>query len=52
MNNILPSQLYITEASKSKKKTDEEMSIPDPQTAKLADIIDKNDKITAKSDGK
>ena len=39
---LTPSVLYTTEADESKKKTDQELSTPDPDQATAEEIIDEN----------
>jgi hypothetical protein len=50
MSNLISSQLYITEASESKEKTEQELKTPDPKDVSVADLL-KNDS-TDKSHGK
>jgi hypothetical protein len=39
---LTPSVLYTTEAEESKKKTDEELNVPDPDEAAAEEIINEN----------
>jgi hypothetical protein len=39
---LTPSVLYTTEGEESKKKSEEELSIPDPDVDKAKGIIDAN----------
>lgn len=39
---LTPSILYTTEAEESKKKTDEELNMPDPDEATAEEIINEN----------
>ena len=41
---LTPSILYTTEAEESKKKSEEEMEVPDPDDATGIDIIESNKK--------
>ena len=40
---LTPSILYTTEAEESKKKTDEELNVPDPEKLEAEEIIKKNE---------
>lgn len=42
MNNLIPSELYITEASESKDRTQKELEIKDPEKGNLENIIAEN----------
>ena len=39
---LTPSLLYTTEAKESKKKTEEELAMPDPDSATAEQIINEN----------
>lgn len=49
---IVPSQLYITEASESKAQSEKELIIPDPQSDKDFEEIIANNARTTEHDGK
>jgi len=40
---LTPSVLYTTEAEESKKKTDEELNVPDPEKSEAEEIIKENE---------
>ena len=39
---IIPSKLYISEATESKNKTDEELKVPDPKNVTLSELLEQN----------
>ena len=39
---LIPSLLYTTEAEESKKKTDDELDVPDPEKSEAEEIIKAN----------
>ena len=41
---LTPSILYTTEAQESKKKTEEELKVPDPEISEAEAIINENTK--------
>jgi len=52
MSNLISSQLYITEASESKEKTEQELKTPDPKNVSIADLVKQKNDNTSKSHGK